>query len=70
MNQINPNGTAKPIVADIMGNKNNAPIVGRYQESQPIEGPKNTANLAAINAEGQRNNNARPGTSKSQTPFS
>lgn len=69
MSNINPNGTQKPITVG-QGNKNNAPITGKYPESSPIEGQKNTANMAAIKADGQRNNNARPGTSKSQTPFS
>ena len=69
MKNINPNGTQQPITVG-QGNKNNAPIGARYTESQPIEGPKNTANMAAINADGQRNNKVKVGGSKSQTPFS
>ncbi len=69
MKNINPNGTQTPITVG-QGNKNNAPITGKYPESSPIEGPKNTANMAVINAAGQRNNKVKVGGSKSQTPFS
>jgi hypothetical protein len=85
MDKINANnGSGQPI--NVLGQNNGhnrAPIVSVYK-TNPIDYLKNTANMqatkadgqrnqganmAAIQADGQRNNNVKVGDSKSQTPF-
>mgnify|MGYP001602081481 CR=1 FL=1 len=71
MDKKNANkGSGKPInVSGQRNGMNAAPIVS-VQHAEPINAyKKNTANMAAIQADGQRNNTVKMGISKSQTPF-
>lgn len=70
MDKRNANhGSEKPInVSGQRNGMNAAPIVSVHRAS-PISYLKNSANMAAIQADGQRNNKVKVGSSKSQTPF-
>lgn len=70
MDKKNANkGSGKPITVSGQRNGMNAAPIVSVQKASPIAYLKNTANMAAIQADGQRNNTVKMGISKSQTPF-